>query len=57
MNNTLLNSYWMEGDKLMIEFYSMGAKPIITTGKGTDESPAVDSYKMVSYQKAILLRQ
>lgn len=57
MNNTLLNSYWMEGDKLMIEFYSMGAKPIITTGKGTDESPAVDSYQMRSYQKAILLRQ
>ena len=53
-NNTIVNSYWMEGQNLIVEFYSIGAKPIVTTGNGTDESPKVDSYKMSSYQKAIL---
>jgi hypothetical protein len=57
MNNTIVNNYWIENDKLMIEFYSLSAKPIATTGKGTDESPSVDSYKIGSYQKAILMRQ
>ncbi len=56
MDKTIVNNYWMENDKLMIEFYSIGAKPIATTGKGTEESPAVDSYQIGSYQKAVLLR-
>lgn len=55
-NNTIVNSYWMEGQNLIVEFYSIGAKPIVTTGNGTDESPKVDSYKMGSYQKAVLQR-
>jgi hypothetical protein len=57
MNNTIVNNYRMENDKLLIEFYSIGAKPIATTGNGTDESPQVDSYKIGSYQKAVLTRQ
>ncbi len=57
MGNTIVNNYWMENDKLMIEFYSIGTKPIATTGKGTDESPAVDSYRIGSYQKAVLTRR
>ena len=56
MGNTIVNNYWVENGKLMVEFYSIGAKPIATTGKGTKESPAVDSYKIGSYQKAILQR-
>ena len=56
MGNTIVNNYWMENGKLMIEFYSIGAKPIATTGKGTEESPSVNSYKVGSYQKAVLLR-
>jgi hypothetical protein len=56
MGNTILNSYSMENDKLMVEFYSIGAKPITATGKGTDESPTVDSYRIGSYQKAVLQR-
>ena len=56
MNNTIINNYWMEDDKLLIEFYSISAKPVATTGKGTEESPSVDSYKVGSYQKAILYR-
>lgn len=62
MDNTIVNNYWMEDNpqdsvsKLMVEFFSIGAKPITTTGKGNDESPAIDSYKIGSYQKAVLLR-
>jgi hypothetical protein len=55
-NSTIINNYWMENDKLFVEFYSIGAKPVATTGKGTDESPTVDSYKIGSYQKAVLKR-
>lgn len=55
-NSTIVNNYWIENGKLMIEFYSLGAKPLITTGLGTEESPKVDSYRVGSYQKAILSR-
>lgn len=54
MNSTIINSYWIEGDKLHVEFYSISAKPVNTTGKGTEESPSVMSYKVGSYQKAVL---
>ncbi len=56
MGNIILNSYSMENDKLMVEFYTIGAKPITTTGKGTEDSPTVDSYRIGSYQKAVLQR-
>jgi hypothetical protein len=55
-NSTIVNNYWMENGKMMIEFYSLAAKPINTTGNGTDESPSVDSYRVGSYQKAVLNR-
>jgi hypothetical protein len=53
-SSTIINSYWMENDKLIVEFYSISSKPVATTGAGTAESPFVDSYKMGSYQKAVL---
>jgi hypothetical protein len=55
-NSTIVNNYWMENGKLMIEFYNLAAKPINTTGSGTDERPSVDSYRVGSYQKAVLSR-
>lgn len=55
--STIVNSYWVEDGKLHCEFYSMGAKPVNTSGKGTEESPSVDSYRMNSYQRAVLHRQ
>ena len=55
-NSTIVNNYWIEEDKLIVEFYNVSAKPIATTGNGTDDSPKVDSYKIGSYQKAILKR-
>ena len=55
-NSTIMNSYWMEKDKLFIEFYHVSAKPVATTGKGTEDSPKVDSYRVGAYQKAVLTR-
>jgi hypothetical protein len=54
MGNTIVNNYWMEKGRFMLEFFSIGAKPLVTTGKGTDDNPSVDSYRVGSYQKAIL---
>lgn len=56
-NSTIVNSYWMENDNLIVEFYNLSAKPLATTGKGTEDSPSVDSYKVGSYQRAVLKRQ
>jgi hypothetical protein len=55
-NSTIINSYWLEGDKLIVEFYNLNLKTPFNSGKGTEESPSVDSYRMRSYQKAILRR-
>lgn len=57
MSSTIFNNYWIEGDKLIVEFFTIGAKPFSITGKGTEESPVVDSYKVNGYQRAILTRQ
>jgi hypothetical protein len=56
-NSTIINNYRMENDKLVVEFYSLGAKVAATTGNGTEDSPHVDSYKIGSYQQAMLTRQ
>lgn len=55
-NSTILNTYQLQGDSLIVEFTSMQAKPLSTSGKGTEESPAVENYKIKGYQKAILYR-
>ncbi|HEV7781177.1 MAG TPA: hypothetical protein VGO58_07905 [Chitinophagaceae bacterium] len=55
--NTIVNNYWMEDGKLLVEFFSIAAKPIVTTGNGTEQVPNVDSYRVGSYQKAVLTRE
>jgi hypothetical protein len=55
--STILNNYWMDNGRLYLEFFSFSAKPLGTTGKGDKEIPFVDSYKMNSYQKAVLERE
>jgi len=55
-NSTIMNSYWMEKNNLVVEFYRISSKPIASTGKETEESPNVDSYRIGSYQKAVLKR-
>jgi hypothetical protein len=54
--STIFNNYWMENDSLYVEFYSISAKPVAVTGKGTSDSPLVNSYQVKSYQKAVLSR-
>ncbi len=56
LKSTIVNSYWMENDKMIVEFYSYSATPVATTGNGTDDSPKVDSYRVGSFQKAVLQR-
>ncbi len=56
LNSTVINNYWMEDGNLMVEFYTLAAKPVNTTGYGTEDSPKVDSYKINGYQKAVLKR-
>jgi hypothetical protein len=55
-NATIMNNYYLENDMLFVEFYSYASKPINTSGKGTNEIPFADSYKINSYQKAVLHR-
>jgi hypothetical protein len=54
--STIVNNYWLEGDKLMAEFVSYPTKAFTVTGKGTEEIPLVDSYEIRSYQKAVLMQ-
>lgn len=56
-NSTILDSYWIEDDRLVAEFYGTSAKPVTTTGVGTEEIPTVNSYSIKTYQKAILKRK
>ena len=52
--STIVNNYQLVNGQLEVEFYSLGAKPLVTSGKGTDESPQVSSYRIGSFQKAVL---
>jgi hypothetical protein len=56
MTTTIVDSYWREGNNLIAEFYSLTARPVSTTGAGTEESPKVDSYGTKGYQRALLQR-
>lgn len=56
-NTTIVDSYWREGENLVVEFHSLSAKPLATTGNGTDESPRVDSYGIKGFQRAVLRRR
>jgi hypothetical protein len=51
---TIVNSYWIEGEELMIEFYTISNKSPNRTGEGTDASPHVDSFRLGGYQKGVL---
>ena len=51
---TIVNSYWIEGEELMIEFYTISNKSPNRTGEGTEASPHVDSFRLGGYQKGVL---
>ena len=56
-NTTILNTYQLQGDSMIVEFNSLQAKPLSITGKGTAESPAVENYRVKGYQRAVLYRE
>jgi len=48
--NTIVDNYRVENDTMLVEFFSFKLVDKKTSGKGTDETPFVDSYRMGSYQ-------
>jgi hypothetical protein len=56
-NSTIVNSYHLENGDMIVEFISYPAKAIAKTGKGSEESPFVDSYAVKSFQRAVLKKQ
>jgi len=56
-NSTIIDSYWIENSKMMVEFFSISAKPINKTGGSTEDIPPVDSYSIKSYQRAVLKKK
>lgn len=54
MNNTIVNNYCIENGKIKVEFFTIKLADKKTSGKGTDESPMVDSYRMAGYQYGLL---
>jgi hypothetical protein len=56
-NSIIHDSYWIEKDKLIAEFYGISANPVTTSGTGTEDVPIVNSYSIRTYQKAILKKK
>lgn len=54
MNNTIINNYCVENEKMKVEFFTIRMADKKTSGMGSDESPTVDSYRMAGYQYGIL---
>lgn len=56
-NSTIVNTYYFENDNLIVEFIAYAAQPVAKTGKGTEDSPFVNSYAIKSFQRAVLKKQ
>lgn len=48
--NTIVDNYCVEGNTMKVEFLSIKLCDKKQSGKGTEETPVVDSYKISSYQ-------
>lgn len=58
MQSTLVNSYELRGDSLLVEFHSFSKDPIRETETESDSSSIkVMSYRILGYQRAILRRK
>lgn len=57
MGNTIVNNYCIENGKLKVEFISIKLSDKKTTGKGTEDSPAVESYRITGHQQGWLQKQ
>jgi hypothetical protein len=54
--NTIVDNYCADGDTMQVEFFSIKLADKTPSGKGTDATPYVDSYRVSSYQKGVLKR-
>lgn len=54
--NTIVDNYKVQDGKLHVEFFSIKLADKKQSGKGTAETPFVDSYKISSYQTGVLTR-
>jgi hypothetical protein len=54
--NTIVDNYSIENGKMRVEFFSIKLADKKQSGKGTEETPFVDSYKISSYQTGVLTR-
>lgn len=54
--NTIVDNYRVEGNQLFVEFFTIKLANKKTSGKGTPETPFVESYQIGSYQAGTLLR-
>lgn len=54
--NTIVDNYKVENGKMYVEFFSIKLSDKKQSGKGTEETPFVDSYRISSYQTGILTK-
>jgi hypothetical protein len=54
--NTIVDNYCIEAGLMKVEFFSIKLGDKKQSGKGTEETPFVDSYKISSYQTGVLTR-
>ena len=54
--NTIVDNYAIENGKIKVEFFSIKLEDKKQSGKGTEEAPFVDSYRISSYQTGVLTR-
>lgn len=54
--NTIMNTYELQGDSMVVEFYNFQEKPIVITGGGDSTVPKIKTYGMRSLQRAVLKR-
>jgi hypothetical protein len=55
--NVIVDSYYLQGNELHIDFYSFKQEPTGKTGNSTEDSPNVDLFDIRSFQKAVLTRK
>jgi hypothetical protein len=54
--STITALYWLEGESLHVEMISTRSEAVRESGKGSSDVPAVQSFPVRSYQKAILYK-
>lgn len=54
--NTIVDNYKVENGKMYVEFFSIKLADKKQSGKGTEDIPFVDSYRISSYQTGVLMK-